>query len=107
MCLLTIVVSFLEVTNEFRIFKDAPDAGYVQINPDSDKIFTLLMTISIFNLINVLCRTKKFDEDREFLLDDFRVIDALEKMSKLRILKETSAMGIISKSGIMVYICKK
>lgn len=118
MWLLTVVVSyFMEIMSELRIFKDAADAGYkvdlqrlkdisAQINPDGDKIFTLSLLIPIFNMINVLCRTKKFDEDRGFLLDELRVIDALDEMSKVE-QEEYSKKPTLFNALFIPFIVKK
>lgn len=96
---------------------DAADAGYkvdlqrlkdisAQINPDGDKIFTLSLLIPIFNMINVLCRTKKFDEDRGFLLDELRVIDALDEMSKVE-QEEYSKKPTLFNALFIPFIVKK
>ncbi len=118
MWLLTVVVSyFMEIMSELRIFKDAADAGYkvdlqrlkdisAQINPDGDKIFTLSLLIPIFNMINVLCRTRKFDEDRGFLLDELRVIDALDEMSKVE-QEEYSKKPTLFNALFIPFIVKK
>ena len=91
----TSIISFgMEIVNELRMFKDAADAGYKidvkrlselekQLNPNATKATFLSMLIPIFNVMQVFQRAIQYNNVRPMILDQLRVIDALEEMSEL------------------------
>ena len=91
----TSISSFcVEMSNELRMFKDVADAGYKidvkkmselnkQINPDGLKVSLLTMLIPIYNIIHVFKKVMKYNNIRPVLLDQLRVINALEEMTEI------------------------
>lgn len=90
----TSIASFcIEVANEFRMLKDVADEGYKvdsnrlselanQINPDMSKNVFLSMLMPFYNVAQVLQRTMKYNNARPMVLDQLRIMDALEEMSE-------------------------
>ncbi len=91
----TIAISFgMEIANELRMFKDVADAGYKvdvkrlsklekELNPNVIKATLLSMLIPIFNLIQVKREEQRYNNVRLMILEQLRVIDALEEMSEI------------------------
>ncbi len=83
----------MEIINEFRVFKDVADAGYKvnttrlsefeNLNPNASKIIFQSMLIPIFNLMQAFQRAMKYNNIRITILDQFRIMDALEEMSEI------------------------
>lgn len=90
----TSITSFcMEIANELRLFKDATDAGYSvdtrrlsevekQLNPDAIKVTLLSMIIPMFNLVQVLQKNIQYNNVRPIMLEQLRVVGALEEMSE-------------------------
>lgn len=90
----TSIASFcIEVANELRMLKDVADEGYKvdsnrlselanQINPDMSKNVFLSMLMPFYNVAQVLQRTMKYNNARPMVLDQLRIMDALEEMSE-------------------------
>lgn len=99
----------MEIVNELRMFKDTADAGYKvdvkrlselgkQLNPDAPKVTLLSMLIPIFNVIQVFLRTIQYNNVRPMILDQLKVIDALEEMSefeKIEYLKNPTGLNAL------------
>lgn len=91
----TSVASFgMEIANELRMFKDVADAGYKvdvkrlselekQLNPNATKATFLSMLIPIFNLLRVFQKAIQYNNVRPMIIDQLRIIDALEEMSEI------------------------
>lgn len=91
----TSVASFgMEIASELRMFKDVADAGYKvdvkrlselgkQLNPNATKTTFLSMLIPIFNLLRVFQKAIQYNNIRPMILDQLRLIDALEEMSEI------------------------
>lgn len=91
----TSVVSIvIEFKNELGLFKDIADAGYKidikkiselneQLNPNATKATLLSMLIPVFNVMQVFQRTIQYNNARPIIIDQLRVIDALEEMSEI------------------------
>lgn len=89
----TTVASFaMELANEFKIFKDAADAGYKinikrlsefqkQLSPDATKITFLSMLIPLYNVMSVFQRVIQYENARPMILDQLSVTGVLEEMS--------------------------
>lgn len=88
----TVTSFFLELANEFRMFKDVADAGYKvdieklsefnkRVNPDATKATLFTMLIPLVNIIDVFRRIAQYDNARPMILDQLNVIDVLEEMS--------------------------
>ena len=101
----TTAASFaMELANEFKIFKDAADAGYKidtkrlsefqkQLSPDATKITFLSMLIPLYNVMSVFQRVIQYENARPMILDQLSVTGVLEEMSdyeKKRIFKKTN-----------------
>ena len=78
--------------NEFKIFKDAADAGYKinmkrlsefqkQLSPDATKITFLSMLIPLYNVMSVFQRVIQYENARPMILDQLSVTGVLEEMS--------------------------
>ncbi len=93
--IITVIASFcLEISNDFRMFKDVADAGYKidskrlselgkQLNPNGSKIKSLLMLIPMLNIMLVFQRAIQYNNIRPMVLDQLRVMDSLEEMSEI------------------------
>lgn len=90
----SIAIFIMEIANELRMFKDVADFGYKidvnrlselgkQLNPNANKITLLSMLIPVLNVIQVFQRTIQYNNIRTMILDQLRVIDALEEMSEM------------------------
>ena len=91
----TIITSFsMEIANELRMFKDAADAGYKidikrlselgeQLNTNTSKNTLLSMLIPIFNIMQVLQRTIKYNNARSMILTQLSIMDCLEEMTEI------------------------
>lgn len=91
----TIPLSFvMEFAHEFRMFKDAADAGYKvdtrrfselgnQLNPNAANITLLSMLIPCANVMLVFDRMKKYNDIRPMMLNQLSAIDVLEEMSEI------------------------
>lgn len=89
----TTAASFaMELANEFKIFKDAADAGYKinikrlsefqkQLSPDATKITFLSMLIPLYNVMSVFQRVIQYENARPMILDQLSVTGVLEEMS--------------------------
>lgn len=89
----TTAASFaMKLANEFKIFKDAADAGYKidtkrlsefqkQLSPDATKITFLSMLIPLYNVMSVFQRVKQYENARPMILDQLSVTGVLEEMS--------------------------
>ena len=89
----TTAASFaMELANEFKIFKDAADAGYKidtkrlsefqkQLSPDATKITFLSMLIPLYNVMSVFQRVIQCENARPMILDQLSVTGVLEEMS--------------------------
>ena len=82
----------LWLANEFKIFKDAADAGYKinmkrlsefqkQLSPDATKITFLSMLIPLYNVMSVFQRVIQYENARPMILDQLSVTGVLEEMS--------------------------
>lgn len=88
----TTAASFaMELANEFKIFKDAADAGYKidtkrlsefqkQLSPDATKITFLSMLIPLYNVMSVFQRVIQYENARPMILDQLSVTGVLEEM---------------------------
>ena len=90
----SIAIFIMEIANELRMFKDAADFGYKidvnrlselgkQLTPNANKITLLSMLIPVLNVMQVFQRTIQYNNIRTMILDQLRVIDALEEMSEM------------------------
>ena len=90
----SIAIFIMEIANELRMFKDVADFGYKidvnrlselgkQLNPNANKITLLSMLIPVLNVMQVFQRTIQYNNIRTMILDQLRVIDALEEMSEM------------------------
>lgn len=93
--LITIIISFyMQITNVFKIFKDAADAGYKfdinrmsdvdeQLNPNTSNVTLLSMLIPFFNIMLTFKITIQYNNTRYMLLDKLNILNVLEEMSEI------------------------
>lgn len=108
--LVTSIASFgMEIANELRMYKDAADAGYKvdaerlselgkQFDSNASNVTLLSMLIPIFNVMQVFQRTIQYNNARPMILDQLRLIGALEEMSeieKTEYLKNPTALNAL------------
>lgn len=92
---MTTAASFvMEIMNELRMFKDVADNQYKvdikkfselgnQLNPNATKVTLLSMFIPLVNLLQVLKRTKEYNDARPMILDQLNVMGVLDEMSEI------------------------
>lgn len=90
----TSALSFcMEMAQELRMYKDAADHGYKidskrlsefskQLNPNSTKNTMFSMLIPLVNMMLVMQRTMEYNNNRVYIMDQLRAMDALEEMSE-------------------------
>lgn len=93
--LFTIIASFgMEIANELRLYKDVADAGYKidgerlskfneQLFSNETKIERLSILVLGINILMELKKTIQFNNVKPVILDQLRVIDVLEEMTKI------------------------
>lgn len=93
-CLSTIGISFfLDFRNGLRLYKDLADLGYKinskrytetqkALSPDVDKLNTLKLCIPFYNFYYVLSKVKMYNDQKDTVIDQFRVLGVLEEMNK-------------------------
>ncbi len=84
-----ILSSYMEITNELRIFKDIADARYKvdlkklsELSQHMTKPNLLLFLIPIINILQAIKNTMKYSKDRPMLLNQLQVMGALKEMSQ-------------------------
>ena len=90
----TSALSFcMEFVQELRMYKDIADHGYKidnkrlsefsnQLNPNSTKNTMFSMLIPLVNMMLVIQRTMEYNNNRAYIMDQIRAMDALEEMSE-------------------------
>jgi len=97
--LVTVIVSFcMEIVQEMRMYKDIADLGYLinndrlsefgkQFNPDITKKNLMLYLIPFLNFFNVIKNTIVYNNYRDMIFDELRIIGALEEMNEKELLE--------------------
>lgn len=92
--IITILISFgMELGFSFNVLKDLANNGYKlnyvklvnanqNIDLESIKINKILLLIPFVNIFKEIERAYMYKEQRPYILDEFRVIDVLEEMTK-------------------------
>ena len=90
--IITIIVSFcMEIVQEMRMYKDIADLDYLinnerlsefgkKFNPDITKKNLMLFLIPFINFLNVIKNTISYNNYKDRVFDELRIIDALEEM---------------------------
>lgn len=82
---------YIEIKTVLRMLKDVADVGYKfdvkrvsELQPDKDKLNSSIIStfIPIFNLMQAFQLTINYNDNRAFLIDQLKVMDALEEMSE-------------------------
>ena len=99
---------YIEIKTALRILKDVADVGYKidikglsewQSDKDEQNGMIISMFIPIFNLMQAFQHTINYNDNRAFLIDQLKVMDALEEMSeaeKKEYLKNPTGLNVMT-----------
>ena len=97
--IITIIVSFcMEIVQEMRMYKDIADLDYLinnerlsefgkKFNPDITKKNLMLFLIPFINFLNVIKNTISYNNYKDRVFDELRIIDALEEMNEKELIE--------------------